>query len=332
MKWFVLMLFLTIESFATVRILTFHYNQPSFVEIQSRALRKFLKDEFELIVFNDAKTEENELGIENACKGQGIRCVRFEPEWHLTDPLNRYIQARLQESSTIPIWGWNGSTSIEEIAKNPSVRHSHVIQYALDHYGYDHDDIVVIMDGDNFLLKPLSIRELLGSNDLVGFNQAKDALGTSRRQSQISVPQGEEMLWVVFIAFCPRKLPLPRELHFHVDLISGWPHLPENTIGDTGAAAYQYLKKYPHLKIAAYQWLDSWALRTYFSLRELKEMGLSNGLIRFIYQIFPGNVQFFLLEHFMHFAAVSVEDADHERKVRYLTQFMDELLQAKAIP
>jgi len=231
------------ELAAKIRILTFHYNQPDFVEMQYKTLKRFLNDEFELIVFNDAKTIENERGIENTCREYGIKCVRFEPEWHLIDPLNIYLKRRLQDPSTKGIWGWDALTSIEEIGDNPSVRHSHVIQYALDNYGYDHDDIVMIMDGDNFLIKPLSIRELLSSYDIIGFNQIPDYLGKSRKQQQISVPQDTEMLWVVFIAFCPCKLPNPRELQFHVDVISDHPLLPNNTIGDTGAANIPYFKK-----------------------------------------------------------------------------------------
>ena len=63
------------------------------------------------------------------------------------------------------------------IRENPSVRHFHVIDYALEHYGYDHDDIIVIMDGDNFLIKPLSIRELLGRNDIIGFKPLPQRTG-----------------------------------------------------------------------------------------------------------------------------------------------------------
>ncbi len=328
MKWFIffLALFFNLDGFATVRILTFHYNQPNFVELQYKTLKKFLKDDFELIVFNDARTLENERGIENVCKEYGIKCIRFKPEWHLTDPLNIYLQSRLQEPSTKGNWGWNEETSIEKIANNPSIRHSHVIQYALDHYGYDHDDIVVIMDGDNFLIKPLSIRDLLSSHDIVGFNQNCDFLGKGRKQLQLSPLNNVDSLWVVFIAFCPSKLPNPRELQFHADVINGHPTIPNNTMGDTGSAVFKYLQKYPYLKVLTYHWQDSGIFRAYFSEQELKEIGFSDELIRFIHNIAPGNVQFFVFEHFVHFSAVSAKVAYHDQKVHYLREFVDEIL------
>ena len=327
----VLVFFLTFiinsNIFATIRILTFHCNQADFIEIQYKTLNKFLKDDFELIVFNDAKTEKNEKWIDNVCQDYQIKCVRFKPEWHLIDPLNTYLKMRLQEPSTQGYWGWNASTSIEEIANHPSVRHCHVIQYALDNYGYDHDDIVVIMDGDNFLIQPLSIRKLLGSNDIVGFNQRADELAEQRRQWNIAVSKSSEMFWVVFIAFNPQKLPDVRELKFHVDVVSGHSILPNNTISDTGAALYKYLWKHPHLQLQAYPWQHSYTYRC-FEYEELKKMRISDRLIQFVKDIAPGNVQFFAFEHFMHFSSGSFESVDHQHKVFHLREFIDDILKS----
>jgi hypothetical protein len=325
MMFFVLICFVNTQIFAKIRILTFHYNQADFIEIQYKTLNKFLSDDFELIVFNDAKTEENEKAIEKVCSQYGIKCVRFKPEWHLTDPLNHYLKSRLEEPSTIGIWGWSASTSLEEIRNNPSVRHSHVIQYALDHYGYDHDDIVVLMDGDNFPIQPVSIRGLLSSNDIVGFNQWADPFAEQRRRGELSVPKNMEMFWVVFIAFNPRKLPNPRELQFHVDVVSGHPHLPNHTISDTGAAIYPYLWKHPDLKLQAYPWQSSYTYRC-LAHEELDAMNVNDRVIKLCHDLAPANVQFFVFEHFMHFSAVSWEGSDHQRKVKVVRQFIDDIL------
>jgi len=312
---------------ATIRILTFHCNQADFIEMQYLTLSEFLLDDFELIVFNDAKTEANEKWIEEICDKYQIQCVRFQQQWHLTDPLNIYLQKRLQEPTTIGHWGWDSSTTIEDLSQHPSVRHCHVIQYALDHYGYDHDDIVVIMDGDNFLIEPLSIRELLGSNDIVGFNQRPNEISKQRGRGEIAVPEGMEMFWVVFIAFNPSKLPDVRQMQFHVDVISGYPHLPNNTISDTGAALYKYLWAHPELKLQAYPWQSSYPYRSDFSFEELKKLGMSDRLIQFCKDIAPDNVQFFLLEHFMHFSAGSWETVSQQIKADHVRQFIHDILQ-----
>lgn len=326
---FLLAFLISTTAFAKIRILTFHYNQADFIEFQYKTLSKFLADDFELIVFNDAKTEENEKWIEAVCNEYQIKCVRFKPEWHLTDPLNTYLLSRLQEPSTIGVWGWNASTSLEVIRNCPSVRHSHVIQYALDNYGYDHDDIVVIMDGDNFLIQPLSIRKLLGSNDIVGFNQWPDEQAKQRIQRILTVPKGMEMFWVVFIAFNPHKLPDIRDLQFHVDVVSGHPHLPHNTISDTGGAIYKYLWKHPDLKLLAYPWQSSYTFRC-LGTEILKQMQVSDRLIQLINDIAPANVQLFVFEHFLHFSAASWEGPYHQLKVHHLRKFIDDILKEES--
>jgi hypothetical protein len=316
------------SALAQVRILTFHCNHPEFIKMQHKTLRKFLLDDYELIVFNDAKTEEMEKQIEEVCQRCGILCVRFQPAWHLADPLNAYLKQRLEDPSTHGWWGWSGSTLIEELANHPSVRHSHVIQYALDHYGYDHNDIVALMDGDNFLIKPLSIRELLQQRDIVGFHQRGDEGAKRRLQGEITIPEGEEMPWVVFTAFDPRTLPDVRNLHFHVDVVSYHPKLPHNTIVDTGAAIYRYLGLHPELRLQAYPWQDSYTYR-HLSYEQLQQLQVSDRLIQFLRDIDPENVQLFIAESFMHLSASSFERSDphYENKLFQVHRFLEDIVE-----
>ena len=90
MRWCVWVCLLApLALFAKVRILTFHYNRPDFLEYQMRAFQKYLLDDYEVIVFNDAKDAGNECAIRSFCEEHGILCVRFEPEWHLVRSVER---------------------------------------------------------------------------------------------------------------------------------------------------------------------------------------------------------------------------------------------------
>ena len=136
-----------------------------------------------------------------------------------------------------------------------------------------------------------------------------------------------EMFWVVFVAFNPSKLPDVRELQFHVDVVSGHPHLPDNTVSDTGAAVYKYLWKHPDLQLQAFPWQSSYTYRC-LGKTELKKMGISDLLIRFIDDIAPENVQFFAFEHFVHFSAGSWEGVSQQfqaKLVRFST-FIDDVV------
>ena len=53
---------------AKILIYTFAYNRPDFIEIQYHTFKKFLKEEFELVVFNDARKEEMKQEIDSMCK------------------------------------------------------------------------------------------------------------------------------------------------------------------------------------------------------------------------------------------------------------------------
>lgn len=313
--------------FGTIRILTFHYNQADFIELQYKTLSTFLVEDFELIVFNDAKTKENEEAIQEVCDRYGIQCVRFPPERHRDHPLNRYLLSCIPHSTNAP-WGWNIATTLDEIADHASVRHCHVIQYALDHYGYAHDDLIVLLDGDNFLVRPLSLRTLMGTYDIVGFSRTEDSRGIQRKNTRVSILQDPEHMWIVsvmFIAFDPGKLPDVATLRFHVDLIQDHPDIPDGSIGDSGSGAYPYLQKHPDLKIKEFFWHSSSIFRAYFTEEELVRMGFSDALLRMIYDIAPENVQLFAAEHFIHFSAASFERPGHRKKAQRFKEFIDEI-------
>jgi hypothetical protein len=326
--FFVLAVLCNVSLCAKVRILAFHYNQADFIELQYKTFSRFLAEDFEMIVFNDAATVSNKEQIEKVCGQYGITCVRFEPAWHFTDPLNTYLHMRMQDPAVIGNWGWSASTPIEEIAQHPSIRHCHVIQYALENYGYDHDDIVVLMDGDNFLVKHLSVAALLKSSDIVALSRwGIDSFGDYRKQSIAELPKDlPHYPWVVFVAFNPRKIPSPRELKFDADVVNSHPGFNENSIGDTGSACYKYLKKYPATKLREFIWLYGCTLLNHCTPAEIKMMGISPHLIQLSRDVLPHTVQLFFFEHFVHIGRGSFEPEGHHVVVRHFHEFVDKIL------
>lgn len=314
---------------AKVRIITFHFNYPFLIELQYKALKACSIDDFELIVFNDAKTEENEVGIEKICDKCGIFCVRFLPEWHWTAPLNDRLFQYVQDSSIGLPWNWNRNTRWEEICQNPSVRHCHVIQYALENYGYDHDDVVVILDGDNFLIRPFSFKAALGSFHIVGASRTCDLLGKNRRKSIMSVSDEERFPSPIFMIFDPRRLPNIREFNLDTAVIEN--PMTGKALCDTGSNVHNYLEEYPEVKMKEYYLLDSGIFRSYFTYEDLKDFGHSDDLIDFMYKIAPENVQFFMAEHFLHFSALSFESPGHEKKVYCLYDFLRKVSKSEGV-
>jgi hypothetical protein len=69
-----------------MKVITCVVNNPIFIEIQYKTLKKYLKNEFEYIVFNDAKsypdpTNENNINIKTEinelCKKLDIKCINI---------------------------------------------------------------------------------------------------------------------------------------------------------------------------------------------------------------------------------------------------------------
>jgi hypothetical protein len=299
-----LSLFVIEQLFAKVRILTFHCNRPSFIELQQRTLQKFMLDDYELIVFNDGATPEMEREIREACNRCGIQCIRFQPEWHYTDPLNQKILEWLKDPHLeSPCFGDIVPSEVtpEVIVKHGSARHCHLLQYAMDHYGYDHDDVVAVMDGDAFFIRKISLREKLKGLDILGMTRSV---------------RGISYLWVPFIACIPTNLPNLKDLQFNKAVIDGYLH-------DTGSQLYHYLKDNPTVRsrrfrsVLSSDYVDR-------SREKMKRDGFSNQeswLIEHLSEV--QDVEFSIDKSVLHFRAGRNETKANAVKEKYVRQFID---------
>lgn len=181
-----------------------------------------------------------------------------------------------------------------------------MIQYALDHYGYDHDDIVAIMDGDAFLIRPLSLRQLLEPYDIVGIQRL---LST----------ENIDYLWVVFITFDPHKLPDLPALKFHLDLIHG-------KLYDSGAHSYHYLNDHPTVKVKKYLGEASTGFY-HWNYLNILQWGFREPEAWLIKNLpWPQCVEFHIDKHFLHFGASSFELEGSLLKEEYVKTFINKKL------
>ncbi|MBI5274768.1 MAG: hypothetical protein HY860_06940 [Chlamydiales bacterium] len=187
----ILFLFITLTcSYANEKtlIISHHYAQPFFIELQAKTFRKFIKDDYEFVVFNDAKTRELEQEIYQLCKKYQIRCIRISPEIH-----NRPYLFRLKG----------------EDYNHPCVRCANVVQYSLDILGFDYPGKVVIIDSDMFLTKPFSFVEYMNGYDLVAVPQSRD--------------NGVKYIWNGIIMFNMPTLPNRKMMNFNCGRIDDAP-------------------------------------------------------------------------------------------------------------
>ncbi len=228
--------FLSLEG--KIRILTFQYNRPDFVEYQYLGLSKFLKDDFELYVVNDAPNDALREAIQTVCNSYPIIHVDYPPHWHIENALNKEIQDKITTPRSNSWFSYplvNGKVELYEIANQCSVRHAHLINYVMDKFGYGHDDIVVILDGDVFPLKPFSFRDILAGNPFTGIDRE-----AQNGSTKINFP------WVACMILDPAKLPNFREMKFGFGLIEG-------ILADTGSQVLEYFEKYPEVAMRLHE-------------------------------------------------------------------------------
>jgi hypothetical protein len=210
-----------------------------------------------------------------------------------------YLQDPNNNFSNIPL-----INDIQVISNQISIRHSHVIQYALDNYGYKHNDLVIILDGDAFPIRPVSIRKLMGQNQIIGAKK---------------IVHGTEYLWVPFIALNVPKMPNIQDLKFHTDVV-------DSNFHDTGSASIHYLRNNPSVKARkkTVEFSDNF---NGLSLKSLKKKGFTDQEAWLVKVLPQGTcVDFLINKHFLHFGGSSFDREGHDKKTRHMKEFIEKIL------
>lgn len=153
-KYFLIsILFSAIDVESKVLIMTSAYNRPEFIEWQYKTFKKFLLDDYEYVVVNDAEDAKLCAKIEKQCQKFGITILRVPQE-----ECHKNLQKGVRH--------WENAFNFPEKWYRVNFREGEVVQYAFDQLGFKHDDLVMMIDSDVFLIKPLSIRELMGDHHI----------------------------------------------------------------------------------------------------------------------------------------------------------------------
>lgn len=122
-----------------VKVILSTFNRPDLLDIQTKSIKKFLKNDHEIIVIHDSRDNEYVEKFEKICESLNLKFYH-----HTSFP-----------------------------GKNPSQYHGEVIQWAYDNIIAKEfqDDLVLILDHDMFLIGELDILDFFGKNDIAGRHQ-----------------------------------------------------------------------------------------------------------------------------------------------------------------
>lgn len=211
-KCFCCFLFLPLCLFGRVLILTTAFNRPDFIELQHKLFAKFLQDEYEFLVINDANTPQMQEDIKKTCHRLHIPCHQVPQSIHDEPYLLR---------------------GPDDNYNNPNVRHCNSVQWAWNNFFSYHDGPVMIIDSDMFLIRPFSIEKTLKDVHFAGIFWGTTDMQTGEPYSY---------LWLALILLNNPFLPEKDTICFNCGLLPN-----TQAICDSGGWTYFYLNKFKNL-------------------------------------------------------------------------------------
>ncbi|MGE0009501.1 MAG: hypothetical protein AB7F19_03085 [Candidatus Babeliales bacterium] len=180
---------------AKILIFTFAYNRPDFIEIQYQTFSKFLSEEFELIVFNDATEQTAKKGIEQICTALNLICVTIPQKIHARPYLNRPDKSK----------------------PHAAIRNCNVVQYAMDIIGFDHNDILMLVDSDLFLIREFDIRNFIQNHHAAAFMRPCSDVPEKYHNCTTLHPHvsGISYFWIGLVILNMNSLPHKYALNFN---------------------------------------------------------------------------------------------------------------------
>ena len=293
----------TFQATSKILIITHSYNRPDFIKIQNKTFKKFMKDEYEFIVFSDAADEEMNNEIINTCAQCNILCIRVPQEIHNRPYLTREAGDPLHR---------------------PNIRHANVVQYSMDILGFYHSGPVIVLDSDMFLIRPFSIVDELEQWDIISAMRGAD--------------NNVSYLWPGLMIFAMNKLPNKRTMNFNCGMANGaivdsgghtYYYLKNNPTIKLQIIyeLFGYQLFCPDRFVPEH--LIDRTTPPEQQTRKLKEMGFNEKEIKFL-QKKPHTIHFLFNQHFLHYRAGSNYDNqpksfDHN-KMELINEFLDDIL------
>lgn len=178
-------------------VYTFADKRPDFIELQYMSLKKHLKDDFELVVFNNALGSIfRRMKIDSICRGLQIRSCAVKRN-------NRFLFVGGKKAIS---WGRY---------VNPNVACAYPINYAWGQMCEENRRTpFAIIDSDMFLCRDVSFVDLVSKHDASLILQYR---GLTEGRSKASVTY----LWNAFGVFDPMKIPSLEEVNWDCGVVHG---------------------------------------------------------------------------------------------------------------
>lgn len=187
-----------------ISIFTYAHKRPDFIEMQHETIQKYVKCEYEFIVFNNAIDNHQQYSeIHSICKRLNIKCVD--------------VQLEPDMQTTTGVLNFNGNAYI-----TPNVACSYPLLWSFKNY-VTTEKLVCILDSDMFFVNDVDLVSLIKDKDIAYIPQY-------RQSHKI------QYIWNAFVLLNLEKRPELKNLDWTPAPVNG-----ENM--DVGAQTCYYVKK-----------------------------------------------------------------------------------------
>lgn len=219
-----------------IKIYTFASNRADFITLQAYSFRKHLKEEFEFIIFNNAKFDitggADYAGIHAVGKAAGAQVIDVVRDMELVN------RCQAIESGG-PVLASSGQYA------NANVAHAYALRWAWENHISKEKDIIAILDSDVFLIQPVNLTEELGSHQMLNISDGKPRPAEPDRPILY--------MWPTFFVADMARLPDAGTLNWWCGRIEGVPV-------DVGGQTYHYFQAHLDLDVVNVRHLHSYYL------------------------------------------------------------------------
>ncbi len=200
-----------------IKFFAFTSNRPDFIELQYKSFKKYLQEDFKMVVFNNSKFDRMHEyePIEAVCRKYGIETHDVEKDEDLIRRCN-------ETEKSCTVFNNRGSWS------NPNCAGCYACCYVWEKHILKETGNICLLHPDVFLDRPVTLSDYIKDVPLAYIPQTRAGLG------------GLHMHDALLLADMS-KLPDP-------DQINWWGSLVNGIATDIGGQTYFYFKNHPDLK------------------------------------------------------------------------------------
>lgn len=216
-----------------------YFNNPHFIELQFKSLKKFVKDEYDFAVLDDSEDDTRSI-ISNNLAREEIRneCNRFNINYI---QVPQSIHAYYSQGGYVP----DENPTVHHVTE----RHQALIRWLFKNYrslGLDQYKTLALMDADAFIKKDINMSEYM-SHDIIGTWRRQDIILPLGKFSDKMFPEKVKQLdrtTIEFFTLCLMFINLQKVNNLETMDIGSWPET------DTGSKTNFFMKDNPQYTYA----------------------------------------------------------------------------------